>query len=77
MQLQIDSIEKGAGHVVLCAVPDSAGSVVVDASLLAPLFPSSSGGIHLTRSITSTLSAPNATVMFDGNDWLDSMVTIQ
>jgi hypothetical protein len=77
MQLQIDSIENGAGHVVLCAVPDSAGSIVVDASLLAPLFPSSSGGIQLTRSITSSPSAPNAIVTFDGNYWLDSAATIQ
>ena len=77
MQLQIDTIGTGGAPTVLCAVPDSAGSIVVDASLLAPLVSATSASIHLTRSITSSVAARNATVTLEGVLWLSAIATIQ
>jgi hypothetical protein len=77
MQLQIDSIESGGARVVLCAVLDTAGSVVVDASLLGPLAGAQSASIHFTRSITSNVSVSNANVALEGDLWLSSLATIQ
>jgi hypothetical protein len=82
MQLQIDSIESsGALEVILCTVQDSAGSIVVDASLLEPLVSagntSTSASIHLTRSITSSVAAANASIALEGDLWLSDRATLQ
>lgn len=63
-----------------CSVPDSAGSVVVDASVLAPLAAplassTSTADISLTRSITSNISAANATISLGGYFELDMPAT--
>jgi hypothetical protein len=60
----------------LCAVLDAAGSVVVDASLLWPPAGAQSASVHLTRSIASNVSGPNATVVLEGELWLSSLATI-
>ena len=51
---------------IYCSVPDSAGSVVVDASLFTPPSSTTMGYITLVRSITSNLSAANATISLAG-----------
>lgn len=77
MQLQIDAVATaGPADVILCTVPDSAGSVVVDASLLARIPSAVSGSIHLTRSITSNVSGANVRVTLVGEAWLDALADV-
>jgi hypothetical protein len=56
---------------IFCSVPDSAGSVMVDASLFAALGSSTMGDISLVRVIASNLSAANATISLRGYFTLD------
>lgn len=78
MQLQINMIDSGGNApVILCDVPDSTGSVVVDASLFARMPSGATGGIHLTRSITSTAYGANVSVTLIGDDWLDALAATQ
>lgn len=78
MQLQIDfTADANPPTFILCAVPDSAGAVLVDASLLARFPTATTGGIHLTRSITSNALGANVDVALVGEVWLDSPATVK
>jgi hypothetical protein len=77
MSLQIDLLAGGAANFVLCTVPDSAKSVVVDAKLLAAVPAATDGSIHLTRSITSYATGANVSVTLVGEASLNALATLK
>jgi hypothetical protein len=78
MLLQIDLVGTGSSpDLILCAVPDAAGGVVVDAGLISKTASTASGSIHLTRSLVSHVVGANVTVALVGEAWLDALATVE
>jgi hypothetical protein len=74
--ISVGSTTNGVAGVA-CAVPDSDGFVVVDASLLGPLAVGPNASVYLTRVLTSVVSAPNAIITLNGESSISGPATVQ